>query len=72
MCVCFFFRAGSRYETSNNKGAAHTLRNSAGLSTQNKNHIDIARGIQQIGGSLNCTSDRETITYTLEANRDKL
>lgn len=60
------YRAGSRYESSENQGSAHILRMTAGLSTKNSSQFAITRNIQQVGANLTCTSDRETIAYTLE------
>lgn len=48
------------------------LRIAAGLSTKNSSQFAITRSIQQLGGRLTCTSDRETIAYTLDIPRDKL
>ncbi|XP_030746532.1 cytochrome b-c1 complex subunit 2, mitochondrial [Sitophilus oryzae] len=63
------FRAGSRYETSDNLGAVHVIRTAAGLSTKNASQFAIIRNIQQVGASLTATADRETISYTLEGTR---
>ncbi|CAG9761659.1 unnamed protein product [Ceutorhynchus assimilis] len=67
--VSIVFRAGARNETSENLGAAHVIRTAAGLSTQNMTQFAITRNIQQLGASLTATSDRETISYTLEGTR---
>lgn len=67
--VSIIFRAGSRYETSDNLGAAHVVRTAAGTSTKNASQFAIIRNIQQVGANLTATSDRETIAYTLEGTR---
>lgn len=45
------------------------MRLSAGLSTKSASQFAIIRNIQQVGASLHCTLDRETISYTLEGTR---
>ncbi|XP_023025771.2 ubiquinol-cytochrome c reductase core protein 2 [Leptinotarsa decemlineata] len=67
--VSVIFRAGSRYESSDNLGVTHVLRTAAGLSTKNASQFAIIRNIQQVGANLTATSDRETISYTLEGTR---
>ncbi len=64
------FSVGARNETYENRGASHLLRSCAGLSTKNATGFAITRRIQQIGGSLTCTSDRETTSYTIEVTRN--
>lgn len=70
ICILIIFRAGSRYENSDNLGVSHTLRNAAGLSTKNATDFAIIRNIQQVGGSLVCSTDRECISYTLTGTYD--
>lgn len=48
------------------------MRIAAGLSTKNATGFGITRSVQQIGGSLSVTGDREVIAYTLEVTRDNL
>jgi ubiquinol-cytochrome c reductase core subunit 2 len=48
------------------------MRIAAGLSTKNATQFGICRNIQQSGGSLTVTADREVIAYTLEVTRDQL
>jgi len=48
------------------------LRIAAGFSTSKATTLGITRNIQQIGGSLTVTSDREIIAYTIEVTRDHL
>lgn len=42
------------------------------MSTKNATAFGITRNIQQVGGSLSVTSDREIIAYTIEVTRDHL
>jgi len=70
--VSIVFRAGSRYESADNLGASHLIRLAAGLSTKNATGFAIARNLQQVGGSLSCTTDRELIAYNVEITRDQL
>lgn len=66
------FRTGSRNETYDEQGSAHLLRVATGLSTKNSSAFAIIRNLQEIGGSLSCSGDRETISYTVELTRDNL
>lgn len=66
------FSAGSRNENYDSLGAAHLLRIAAGLSTKKASQFGICRNIQQAGGSLTVTGDREILAYTLEVTRDQL
>lgn len=42
------------------------------MSTKNATTFGITRNIQQVGGSLSVTSDREIVAYTIEVTRDHL
>ncbi|XP_042224332.1 cytochrome b-c1 complex subunit 2, mitochondrial-like [Homarus americanus] len=70
--VALLFKAGSRYESASNQGAAHMLRACAGLATNNTTSFAITRTIQQAGGSLSAESGREHILYGLDVIRDNL
>lgn len=70
--VSIVFRAGARNEEYENLGASHLLRLSAGLSTKNATGFAITRNLQQIGGRLIATSDRELVSFTIETTADKL
>lgn len=48
------------------------LRITAGLSTKNSSGFNLTRSIQQTGGNISITSDRETVEYNIELTRDKL
>lgn len=65
-----YFSAGSRNETYESRGASHLLRSCAGLTTKHATGFGITRRLQQIGGALTCTSDREVISYTIEVSRN--
>ncbi|XP_043516910.1 cytochrome b-c1 complex subunit 2, mitochondrial [Frieseomelitta varia] len=70
--VSIVFRAGSRNETYDTQGIAHHLRLAAGLSTSVASAFAITRNIQQRGGNLITTLDRESIAYTLQITRNNL
>lgn len=70
--VSIVYRAGSRHESADNLGASHVLRAAAGLSTKTATTFGITRNLQQVGGSLTATSDRELITYTVAVTKDEL
>ena len=68
--VSVVFRAGSRYESNDSLGAVHVLRIAAGLTTNSASQFAIIRNIQQVGATLSCSVDRETVAYTLEGTRN--
>lgn len=70
--VSIVFRTGSRNETYDTQGVAHHLRIAAGLSTANASGFAITRNLQQLGGNLTATVDRESIAYTLQVTRNNL
>ncbi|XP_063698657.1 cytochrome b-c1 complex subunit 2, mitochondrial [Culicoides brevitarsis] len=70
--VSIVFRAGSRNETSDSLGATHLLRIAAGLSTKNATGFAITRNLQEVGGNLSCTTDRELVAYNVEVTRNHL
>ncbi|XP_046627813.1 cytochrome b-c1 complex subunit 2, mitochondrial [Neodiprion virginianus] len=70
--VSVIFKAGPRNETYETQGTSHVLRLAAGLTTNRSSAFGITRNIQQIGGNLTATTDRESIAYTLQCTRDKL
>uniref|UniRef100_A0A1B0CP57 Uncharacterized protein n=1 Tax=Lutzomyia longipalpis TaxID=7200 RepID=A0A1B0CP57_LUTLO len=70
--VSILFNAGSRNENYDNLGTTHVLRAAAGLTTKGSTTFAITRNIQQIGGNLSVTSDREVIAYTLEVTPNHL
>ncbi|KAJ6644353.1 Cytochrome b-c1 complex subunit 2, mitochondrial [Pseudolycoriella hygida] len=70
--ISILFRAGSRNETYDNLGATHLIRSTAGISTSKSTGFLLTRSIQQVGGNISVTSDREIIEYNVELMRDKL
>ncbi|XP_077291251.1 ubiquinol-cytochrome c reductase core protein 2 [Arctopsyche grandis] len=70
--ISIAYKAGSRYEPSNELGLTHVLRSAAGLSTTGSSSFAIIRNLQQLGANLTATVDRETIVYTLEASKAHL
>lgn len=74
LLLLFFFsyRAGSRNETYDTQGVTHVLRLAAGLTTKKATSFGLTRNIQQLGGNLYATADRELISYTLQVTRNNL
>ncbi|XP_063995727.1 cytochrome b-c1 complex subunit 2, mitochondrial [Diachasmimorpha longicaudata] len=70
--VSIIFKTGSRNETYDTQGITHLLRIAAGLTTSRSSTFAITRNIQQLGGNLYTTVDRESIAYTLQVTPDKL
>lgn len=70
--VSVTFLAGSRYEDPDNSGVAHLVRSSAGLTTGTSSTFAILRNLGHLGANYYVTSDRETITYTIEAHKENL
>jgi len=68
--VSVTFSAGSRFEDPENAGLAHLVRSSAGLTTELSSTFSILRNLGHLGANYYVTSDRETITYTIEAHKD--
>lgn len=70
--VAVFYNAGSRCESGNNLGVTHVLRNAVNLSTENQTNFGVVRNIQQIGGSLSCSTSREHMIYSVDCLRNGL
>ncbi|EZA62468.1 hypothetical protein DMN91_003930 [Ooceraea biroi] len=70
--VSIVFRAGSRNETYDTQGLVHHLRIATGLGTCNSSSFGIISTIQQLGGTITTTTDRESIAYTLQVTRNHL
>lgn len=66
------FKAGARYESPDNLGVTHVLRSAIGLTTEDFTQFGITRNIQQAGGSLYATVDREGVVFTIEALRKEI
>lgn len=65
-------KAGPVYENYDNLGVSHALRLSGGLATKNATSFGIVRNVQQAGGSLEVTANREYLLYTLSCPRNKV
>ncbi|CAD6241873.1 GSCOCG00009350001-RA-CDS [Cotesia congregata] len=70
--VSIVFKAGPRNETYDTQGISHLLRLAAGLTTSRGTTFGITRNIQQLGGNIFATSDRESTAYTLQVTRNHL
>ncbi|CAD5118587.1 DgyrCDS7275 [Dimorphilus gyrociliatus] len=70
--ISILFKAGTRNESYENLGVCHALRTGAALSTQNVTQFGLTRNLQQLGADLTCTTTREHVCYSLQADRDKL
>ncbi|KAH0541212.1 cytochrome b-c1 complex subunit 2, mitochondrial [Cotesia glomerata] len=70
--VSIVFKAGPRNETYDTQGISHLLRLAAGLTTSRGTAFGITRNIQQLGGNIFATSDRESTAYTLQVTRNHL
>lgn len=66
------FRAGSRYETTENAGMSHALRVGAALSTNNTTGFAVVSNIQISGGTLDVYSDRELLEYRIQMRRNHM
>lgn len=64
--------AGSRNESYDNQGATHVIRAAAGLTNKKSTSFGLTRNIQQIGGNLSCSTDREVVEYNVELSRNHL
>lgn len=70
--VSILFKAGTRHESYENLGVCHALRTGAALSTQNVTQFGLTRNLQQLGADMTCTTTREHVCYSLQAEREKL
>lgn len=70
--IFFAYSAGSRNETYDTQGASHMLRVAGGLTNKNTSGFLVTRNIQQKGGALTVTSDREVVAYTVETTSNHL
>ena len=65
-------KAGPIYENYNNLGISHAMRLSVGTGTRNASSFGIVRNVQQAGGTINVTGDREHMLYSLVLSEAKL
>lgn len=67
--VAAVLNVGSRDEDQHSAGATHALRVYSSLATRNYSAFGVSRNLDQIGAQLTVTSNREQISYVLEATR---
>ncbi|XP_071504867.1 cytochrome b-c1 complex subunit 2, mitochondrial-like isoform X1 [Diadema antillarum] len=65
-------KAGSRYENAENLGVSHCLRAFSHLTTSGATTFSITRGLEEVGASLETSTTREHITYSVQCLRDHL
>ncbi|XP_014789963.1 cytochrome b-c1 complex subunit 2, mitochondrial isoform X2 [Octopus bimaculoides] len=70
--VSIVVKAGSRYESGDNLGISHLLRNMAGMGTKETTAFGLTRTVQQSGANYTCSTSREFITYQIDCLRDEL
>jgi len=58
--------AGSRYETYDNLGASHALKNSIGLSTKSHTSFGVTRNVQQMGSQISVKIAREYLLFSAQ------
>ncbi|XP_022089418.1 cytochrome b-c1 complex subunit 2, mitochondrial-like [Acanthaster planci] len=61
--------AGCRYENTQNLGITHCLRSYANLTTSNATTFKITRGLDDIGASLEATTTRDHMLYSVQCLR---
>jgi len=70
--VSVLYHAGSRHEPADQLGITHCIRAAANLSSQKTTAFMIAKQLQQIGGNLTCTTNREHVEYVVNCLRSDL
>jgi len=70
--VIFAVKAGSRFEGDNQLGLSHLLKNAAFSTNGGRTHLRTVREAQQAGGTLECSSSRELISWNSAFMRTKL
>ncbi len=66
--VCFYFKAGSRFETKKTNGVAHFLEHMAFKGTQKyPSSMELAKVVEGFGGSWNAATHDEMIEYYIRA-----
>lgn len=66
------YSAGSRCETYDQLGASHVLRAASALSTSTATKLGVVRNLAYVGANLSASSDRETLSYSVDVNRNDL
>lgn len=59
-------QAGSRYEMTNEMGCSHFIRACSDAHGKGYTSLAKSRVLQQFGGYITCTSDRQNIMFTLQ------
>lgn len=68
--LCFFFKAGSRWEGENNMGLAHFLEHCIFKGTKKRSALSINSRLDEVGGDLNAfTSKEEICVYATFLNK---
>lgn len=70
--VAIVYNAGPRFESYENQGVTHYIRTLSSQSTERISGFGLTRNIQQLGGNISCTTNREQVIYTLESLRNHL
>uniref|UniRef100_A0A915HFK9 Uncharacterized protein n=1 Tax=Romanomermis culicivorax TaxID=13658 RepID=A0A915HFK9_ROMCU len=70
--VCAIFKAGSRVESSENEGIVHQVRNCLGTPSIKYSGITISHETASFGGLLECTTNRDFLSYNVTAPRDAI
>jgi len=63
-------KAGSRFESGDNLGISHVLRQAAKLRTANMSQLAITRATQDLGADITCEGTREYVYYKSSVNRN--
>uniref|UniRef100_T2MH24 Cytochrome b-c1 complex subunit 2,mitochondrial n=1 Tax=Hydra vulgaris TaxID=6087 RepID=T2MH24_HYDVU len=65
-------QSGSRYESVTNQGISQLVKNAAFMANKDRSALRTVREMQDIGGSLECSTSREAITRQASFLRNKL
>ncbi len=67
-----YIGAGTRHETAAENGVAHFLEHMAFKGTKNRNAVDIAEAIENVGGHINAYTSREQTAYYVKLLKEDL
>ncbi|XP_071952936.1 cytochrome b-c1 complex subunit 2, mitochondrial-like [Antedon mediterranea] len=70
--VAVIVNAGSRYESTKNLGSSHCLRAFANLTCTGASTFSITRGLEAIGATLEATTTRDHLLYSIKCLRDNV
>jgi len=65
-------RTGSRDENTSNNGISHFLEHMAFKGTENRDYIEIAESVDNVGGSINACTSKERTLYYIKLMKDDL